>query len=312
MCARRCPTLSELPLPSAGKTGWPWTQESSQLPDTMPDGSPWPRVSIVTPSYNQGQFIEETIRSVLLQGYPNIEYIIIDGGSTDNSLEIIRKYEQWISYWVSEPDSGQSHAINKGFNKATGEIFGWLNSDDYYHPGGLATLVQLRQKQPDCVAWVGANQEIDITGKPLRSLTPRVGNKAQIGDWGTQVEAHFHQPSCLFSAKQFAAIGGVNERLEYALDVELWMRLAETGNFATTGEIISYPRIYPEAKTFRDRPMQETELISINFNLGQPEVARRRLVRFQEKAVDMMTYCDLLIYLVKRTVSSVLRRLHYK
>ena len=96
------------------------------MPPVRPDGSAWPRISIVTPSYNQGQFIEETIRSILLQGYPDLEYIIIDGGSTDQSVEIIRKYEPWLTYWVSEKDRGQSHAINKGFERASGEIRGYI------------------------------------------------------------------------------------------------------------------------------------------------------------------------------------------
>ena len=93
----RCPILTDLPSPPPSRTGWPWTEGSPQLPDTMPDGSPWPRVSIVTPSYNQGQFVEETIRSVLLQGYADLEYLIIDGGSTDDSARIIRRYEPWLA-----------------------------------------------------------------------------------------------------------------------------------------------------------------------------------------------------------------------
>ncbi|MCG2767567.1 MAG: glycosyltransferase, partial [Anaerolineae bacterium] len=130
----RCPTLSELPPPPSGKTGWPWTEESEQLPEMMPGGEPWLRVSIVTPSYNQAQFIEETIRSVLLQGYPNLEYIVLDGGSTDDSVQIIRKYADWIAYWASEKDNGQTDAINRGWQRATGSILAYLNSDDIHTP----------------------------------------------------------------------------------------------------------------------------------------------------------------------------------
>src|SRR3954471_14946777 len=114
----RCPKLNELPPPPPGKTGWPWTIESSSIQSYGRDMKLWPSISVVTPSYNQGPFLEETIRSILLQGYPDLEYLVIDGGSTDDSVSIIRKYQQWIQYWVSEPDGGQSAAIQKGIGRA--------------------------------------------------------------------------------------------------------------------------------------------------------------------------------------------------
>lgn len=135
-------TLKDLPAPPPDRTGWPWTEESQPLPERMLDNSEWPRISIVTPSYNYGHFIEETIRSVLLQGYPNLEYIIIDGGSTDNTVEIIKKYEKYITYWVSEPDEGQTDAINKGFQQCTGKIFAWLNADCSYTISALQKVVE--------------------------------------------------------------------------------------------------------------------------------------------------------------------------
>ena len=295
----RSPALDELPSPPPDKLGWPWTEESPQLPERRPDGSSWPGISIVTPSYNQGEFIEETIRSVLLQGYPNLEYIIMDGGSTDNSVAIIKKYEPWLACWVSEPDKGQSHAINKGFRKATGKVLAWLNSDDYFQQSAVATLVELRGKHEDCVGWVGACQEISREGSPIREVRkPRVGSKGQLGNWG--VEAFFCQPSCFFDSRLFTDVGGLDERLHYAMDLDLWLRLSELGDFASTDEVVSYYRYYASAKTFRDDPMREAEVIASNFNRGMPEVARMRLVHHVSLALDKMPLRALLVYLARR------------
>ena len=126
-----------------------------------------PRISIVTPSYNQGRFIEETIQSVLGQGYPNVEYIIIDGGSTDNTVEIIRKYAKHLTYWVSEPDRGQSHAINKGLARCTGDLFGWINSDDVLMPGALEVVAEAWRRRPGRII-SGATSIFDEHGQ--RSL----------------------------------------------------------------------------------------------------------------------------------------------
>ncbi|HAX95810.1 MAG TPA: glycosyltransferase, partial [Prolixibacteraceae bacterium] len=136
----------------------------------MPDGSPWPKISVVTPSYNQGQFIEETIRSVLLQGYPNLEYIVMDGGSTDGSVKIIKKYEPWLSYWVSEPDRGQSHAINKGINRAAGEILFWLNSDDLCLPGAFFKAAESFSQYPNQKLVIGQAQIINQYGEVIGEL----------------------------------------------------------------------------------------------------------------------------------------------
>src|SRR5215831_8542048 len=136
----RCPSLSALPPPPPGVEGWPWTEESSCLETAVENRRP-ARVTVITPSFNQGRFLEATIRSVLLQGYPDLEYFVLDGGSRDNSIEIIRKYSQWITFWASEADGGQSAAINRGLKMGSGVFANWINSDDMLCKNALTTLV---------------------------------------------------------------------------------------------------------------------------------------------------------------------------
>ena len=141
-----------------------------RLPEVPSKPKAWPKISIVTPSHNQGQLIEETIRSVLSQEYPNLEYIIIDGASTDNSVEIIKKYEQHLAYWVSEPDEGHAHALNKGFSRATGEIMAWINSDDKYLPWTFSVVAEVFNTHKD-IEWItGYHSLWDIYGRQVKAL----------------------------------------------------------------------------------------------------------------------------------------------
>lgn len=298
--------LNDLPKPPQWKSGWPWTEESPGFANKMPNGSVWPMISIVTPSYNQGRFLEETIRSVLLQGYPNSEYFIIDGGSTDDSVKIIKKYETWITYWVSELDRGQSDALNKGFDLATGDIFGWLNSDDYFVKGALKNLMLLRADNPDCIAWIGACQVVDIDGNPTKKLPPRTGSVKEISVWGK--DAWFSQPSCLFDAQAFKKVGKVDANLEYAMDVDLWVRLRQTGSFATTDTEVSFPRLYPDIKTHRDVHMRQAEHIFIDIKNGLPDLARKKFVQYKKQTLDETPYPELLRYFLLRS-KRVLRNL---
>ncbi|MGD2182503.1 glycosyltransferase family 2 protein [Lusitaniella coriacea] len=154
-------TLKDLPPPPSGKEGWPWTEETKRC-NTLPN---YPRISVVTPSYNQDAFIEETIRSVLLQGYPNLEYIIIDGGSSDDTLAILRKYEPFLANWISERDRGQSDALNKGFRRATGKLIGWQNSDDSYQPNSFLSAANCLNQNPDADVVYGNINFVDEQGQ---------------------------------------------------------------------------------------------------------------------------------------------------
>lgn len=237
----RCPILTELPAPLPSRMGWPWTEESPQLPDTMPDGATWPRVSIVTPSYNQAQFIEETIRSILLQGYPDLEYIIIDGGSTDGSVDIIRRYEPWLAYWVSEPDRGQGHAINKGFRHATGEVMAFLNSDDMYYPYTLSVAVSgLIQSNAD-ILMGGLNivridgKQIECVRRPLPDATPGTHTFPIFAN-GRVEDYQFMQASMFWRREIWERTGEIDERYHYVMDREWYLRALAGGAHVQTVE----------------------------------------------------------------------------
>jgi|GEM_PF-385323 len=219
----------ELPMRIDGalqKTGWPWAGGAC-LPPRMDDGGDWPRITIVTPSLNQGRYIEETIRSVLLQGYPNLEYILMDGGSTDDTVDIIRRYEPWITRWASEPDKGQSHAINKGFRNSSGEIFGYINSDDIYEPGALAAMAKayMQGGRPGLLAgdcWI-----CDPELNPLRVF--KAGWPLDLSHFLKPFASTFPQPASFFARNFYERVNGFDETLHYAFDQEFFLKMGLSG-----------------------------------------------------------------------------------
>jgi glycosyltransferase involved in cell wall biosynthesis len=243
--------LSQLPPPPAGKTGWPWTEESESIASFQKDGIPWLRISIITPSFNQGNFIEETIRSILLQNYPNLEYIIIDGGSSDSTLEIIRRYEPWITYWVSEKDSGQSDAINKGFGKCTGELVNWICSDDLLCPNGLNRFIQNTKIESNTL-YLGEWTTIDEKSVVIKSGENVIQDLEMLVDisgfWRNG--ASIAQQSAFFPLQAVKKIYGLNTGNHYSMDYELWGKLLLEGcRIQNTPVRIGSFRTYPAQKT---------------------------------------------------------------
>lgn len=181
-----------------------------------------PLISIVTPSYNQGQFLEETVLSVLNQDYPNLEYIIIDGGSTDGSADIIRKYEDRLAYWVSEPDKGQSDAINRGWKRSRGEVLAWLNADDTYCPGALHRAASEFQKQRDTIVITG---RCTITREDGTLLTAKPPGDFDAIRMLKQCGGVPGQPAVFIRRCVLEQLGGPRDDLHYVMDWEYWIRI---------------------------------------------------------------------------------------
>lgn len=248
--------MGEIPPPPHGNVGWPWADVNQDLSPSMKDHKPWPRVTIVTPSYNQVNFIEAAIRSVLLQYYPHIEYIVFDGGSTDGSVAVIRKYASHLTYWESNPDMGQSHAINKGWRMATGRYLWWLNADDLLTPGSIAASVGFLEDRPDVDLVYGDLVVIDDQDRVLdRFLYQDFELELFIRDY-----QNVAQPGALLRRRALKRIGFLDEQLHYVMDREFWLRLAlEGGKVAHVPKALAYYRVHTEAKTQAGSPQAVQE-----------------------------------------------------
>lgn len=223
-----------------------------------------PKISIITPSFNQAQYLEETILSVLNQNYPELEYSIIDGGSTDGSVEIIKKYEKHCAYWTSKKDSGQSAAINKGLKKATGEIVTWLNSDDKLADNALSKVIAHFQHSPETGLIHGGTLFFDKNGT----------KDMDFGYDNPCIERYlagmaFPQPAAFFRRNLLNKIGFLNEKYHYGMDYDLFSRLALVTQFKKTNDIFSYYRIHHKSKSVKNYFLFIEEWIDIFLTLSE-------------------------------------------
>jgi glycosyltransferase involved in cell wall biosynthesis len=229
-----------------------------------------PRISVITPSYNQGHFIEETIRSVLQQNYPNLEFSVFDGGSTDQTVGVLKKYSAQLSFWRSEKDGGQAAAINEGFRRATGDILCWLNSDDLHCANTLSTVDGLLRDCLDLPVIVYGGCEMFNHGMPqieLRRATPFSQKLLETVDF-------IDQPSVFWTRKAWEIVGPLDESLHFGFDWEWFLRAGKACRFMATEELLSRYRIHPAHKSGTGGKKRWIELLAIVRRHSSPEVIR--------------------------------------
>ncbi|MCD6401098.1 MAG: glycosyltransferase [Anaerolineales bacterium] len=219
-----------------------------------------PLVSIVTPSFNQAMFLEETIKSVLSQSYSNIEYIIVDGGSTDGSVDIIKKYESRLAWWVSENDQGQTDAINKGFAHANGEILAWLNSDDTYLPNAVAQAVDYLSRFPDVGMVYGDANFIDKKGNVIGRFNAKQTSYKRLRRGGVYIP----QQASFFRSALWKQVGPLDPSYYFAMDYDLWVRFARTAELRYVSRLWANFRLHDDAKTIADDDRCWPEMLRIH------------------------------------------------
>jgi len=246
-------SVKQLPSSSKAKDIWPYQNKYPDKELSLHESEfllrkDLPVISVITPSFNQGEFIEQTIRSVLLQNYPHVEYFVMDGGSTDNTKSVLEKYSPWITEWKSEDDKGQSHAINKGFAKSSGDIVAWLNADDIYLPKTLLSVAKAMIDYPSAGFSYGDWSEIDSDGNiqgTFSSERPSVLNLLRT------VKSYVAQPTLFFRRKALEDIGFVDEDLHMVMDFELLLRLLSKYEPLQVDKLLASYRTHPATKTNR-------------------------------------------------------------
>lgn len=223
-----------------------------------------PLVSIVTPSYNQARFLDETMKSVLDQDYPNLEYLVVDGGSTDDSLEIIQRYASRLAWWVSEPDSGQTDAINKGFSHAKGDILAWLNSDDIYQPGAISEAVAFLVENPEVGMVYGDVNFIDENGKVIGKFAARQTDYRRL----RRGYVHIPQQAAFFRADLWRQVGPLDPSFYFAMDYDLWVRLAKITRLVYYPRLWANFRLHGSGKTIAADDRCWPEMLRVHYREG--------------------------------------------
>jgi glycosyltransferase involved in cell wall biosynthesis len=235
-----------------------------------------PKISIITPSFNQAEFLERTICSVLEQQYPNLEYIIIDGGSTDGSVDLIRKYAEKLSFWVSEPDRGQAHAINKGLQVATGDWIAWQNSDDVFCPGAFKSFIAALKKSPESDLFIGNMKLIDAHDKTLHFLKyVRPSYKSLLAEGMVLTNQ-----AAFWSKNLHAKIGYLKEDLHYGFDYEWFLRILKQGTATHTNQTWGCLRMHEATKTHNMQDSFDLEYRNILLGRELP-ILEKRLYQFR-------------------------------
>lgn len=258
-------SLADLPAAPPGRTGWPWTEACTALPEARPDGSPWPRISIVTPVYNQAHYLEETLRSVLLQGYPELEYVVVNDGSTDDSEAIVRRYAPWLAYWTTQPNQGQRAAINNGFQQVTGQVQAYLNSDDLLLPGALERAALEIDPRRGRHVVMGRCRFTDPEGRFIGVEHPsRFESHTRVLEvWKGHT---IPQPSVFWTPEVWRTSGPIQEDLW--VDYGLFCRFSRRYVFHEIDQVMSTYRLHPESKTQvsgEERRLREVLPISRQF-----------------------------------------------
>ena len=221
-------------------------------------------VSVITPSYNQAKFLEATIQSVLSQDYPEVEYIIVDGGSTDGSVDIIKRYSDRLAWWVSERDQGQTDAINKGFARAKGQVLAWLNSDDTYQPGAIRQAADFLQAHAEVGMVYGDTNFIDEAGRQIGRFGAAQTNYSLL----RQGYVHIPQQASFFSADLWQKVGPLDPSFYFAMDYDLWVRLAKLAPLVYNPQLWANFRLHGSGKTIASDDRCWPEMLRVHYREG--------------------------------------------